>query len=80
MSSGYVYSRMLLYFFISILITFGLEIEQLDMTKMHEITFGTWIKVSIKALLPALISIRAYLDNSISNLQLPKINIKKSKP
>lgn len=76
MTSGNVYFRMFLYFIISVLITLGLEIEQLNADHLHEITYLMWVKIAIKALLPALISIRAYLDTSMTKLHMPKIKIK----
>lgn len=67
---------MSLYFIISILIAFCLECEQYDMHNIEMITKGDWLKIIIKSSIPALISLRAFLDTSLVDLPHPKVNIK----
>jgi uncharacterized membrane protein len=57
-----VYTKMLIYAFITMLISFLSLIDNIN--DISSVTSFEWIKMVAKSIIAALISVKAYLDNS----------------
>lgn len=72
-----IYTRMALYTFLTILITFFSLIDTLDVTSLGSITQMEWIKLISKSLVTGLISLKAFLDDTINNKKEEEITEEK---
>ena len=59
-----IYLRIFFYMVITMLISFFSLIDTMDIEKLKALTNIEWIKIAIKSSLPALISLKAYFDDS----------------
>jgi hypothetical protein len=67
-------SRMFLYVFVSTIISFVSLIDTMDAHHFDQVTNLDWIKIVLKSLLPGLISLKAFMDTSMTDVN-SKINI-----
>jgi hypothetical protein len=58
------YLRMFIYFGTSILITFFSLVDTIEADKITDLSQFEWIKLAVKSLVPSLISIKAYFDDT----------------
>lgn len=61
------YLRMFIYFGTSILITFFSLVDTIEADKISDLSQFEWIKMFVKSLVPSLISIKAYFDDTHSS-------------
>ena len=67
-----MYLRMAIYMVVTMLITLFSVLDSMDIDKIKNLSNMEWIKIIIKSSLPALISLKAYFDDSSrSNLEQP---------
>lgn len=67
-----MYLRMVIYMIVTMLITFFSVLDSMDIDKIKDLSNMDWIKILIKSSLPALISIKAYFDDSSrTNIEQP---------
>jgi hypothetical protein len=63
-----MYLRMAIYMLVTMLITLFSVLDSMDIEKIKNLTNIEWVKLVIKSSLPALISLKAYFDDSsVSN-------------
>lgn len=61
-----VYTRMIVYTCLTIAITFFSLIDTLDVTSLSSITQMDWIKLLSKSFATGLISLKAFLDDTVN--------------
>jgi len=59
-----MYLRMAIYMVVTMLITLFSVLDTMDIDKIKNLSNMEWIKIIIKSSLPALISLKAYFDDS----------------
>lgn len=59
--------KMSLYVFISTIITFCSLVDTIDAHQFDHVSNLDWIKIGLKSLVPGMISLKAYLDNSLND-------------
>lgn len=64
-----IYTRMILYTCLTVSITFFSLIDTLDVTSLSSITQMDWIKLISKSFATGLISLKAFLDDTVNNKQ-----------
>lgn len=73
------YLRMFLYICVTALITFVTLIDSFTNEQIETFTAFDWSKLTFKAFIPSLVSIKAYLDNTVyENTKLPPAVISSS--
>lgn len=66
MENAKLLGKMFLYIFVTTIITFVSLLDTLDAHYFNQISDLDWIKIGLKSLAPGLISLKAFLDTSIS--------------
>jgi hypothetical protein len=61
--------KMSLYVFISTIITFCSLVDTIDAHQFDQVSNLDWIKIGLKSIVPGLISLKAYIDNSLNDKQ-----------
>lgn len=59
--------KMSLYVFISTIITFCSLVDTIDAHQFDQVSNLDWIKIGLKSIVPGLISLKAYIDNSLND-------------
>jgi hypothetical protein len=70
--------KILVYVFLTALITFVALLDTISAEQINMFTCFDWLKLTIKALVPGLVSIKAYLDNSFNPLTTVKPEVLKN--
>jgi hypothetical protein len=63
-----IYIKMFFYFIVTTLMTFATLLDTIDTHTINTITAFDWIKLSLKAIVPSLMTIKAFIDPSINDL------------
>jgi hypothetical protein len=64
-STASIIAKMSIYVFISTVITFCSLVDTIDAHQFSQVSNLDWIKIILKSLVPGMISLKAYLDNSL---------------
>jgi len=64
--------KMSLYVFISTIITFCSLVDTIDAHQFDAVSNLDWIKIGLKSLVPGMISLKAYIDNSLNEVKTEK--------
>jgi hypothetical protein len=69
-----LFGKMFLYVFISTIISFVSLVDTLDAHYFDQVSNLDWIKIVLKSLTPGLISLKAFIDTSMTD-EKSKLNI-----
>lgn len=72
-----LFGKMFLYVFVSTIISFVSLVDTLDAHYFDQVSNLDWIKIFLKSLTPGLISLKAFIDNSLQE-EKDKIKINTS--
>lgn len=59
-----MYLRIIMYTFLTMLITLFSVLDSMDIEKIKNLTNLEWFKIVIKSIIPSLISLKAYFDDT----------------
>lgn len=62
-----MYLRIVFYMLLTTIITLFSVLDTMDIEKIKALTLLEWFKISIKSLTPALVSLKAYFDDTSIN-------------
>jgi len=69
-----LFGKMFLYVFISTIISFVSLVDTLDAHYFDQVSNLDWIKIVLKSLTPGLISLKAFIDTSMTD-EKSKLNV-----
>jgi hypothetical protein len=64
-----IYSRMIIYTFLTVIITFFSLIDTLDVHSLSSVSQMDWIKLLCKSFATGLISLKAFFDDTVNKTQ-----------
>lgn len=74
MKSNHLYIKMFLYFAIALFLSFGTELDKVDIHNISSVTAGDWLKIGVNTLGSGLLVLRAFMDTSMGVAQQNKLN------